>query len=266
MNPFRKAGAPVETRPEVSTDSIVILYKGGRSPTWHDLTPAEQDAYQQEHVDLMLSVAHEYGLMRLEGFKLITPQASWERFWVIEFPTLAGAEAWIDAEMAPPYGRYGYYEYYTARHWGRGHFSQWIMRSPDPVVPDGQDPHHVPTLGVDRDSFVVLLFGRWRPEAIEATSAARGDTAHIELMQSVAREHGLMRLEAFTLTGPQDGWHRAWLIEFPTLTGAEAWIDAEVLPPHGRYSAKTFYLARRWAPHYFAGWVQYAQHGVKGDE
>ena len=88
---------------------------------------------------------------------------------------------------------------------------------------------------------------------------ARGDTEHIELMQLVAREHGLMCLEAFQLMGAQDAWHRAWLIEFPTLTGAEAWIDAEVLPPHGRYSQKTFYLSRRWAPQYFAGWVQYAQ-------
>ena len=247
------------TTPEVSKDSVIILYKGGRLPTWHDLTPAEQDAYQQEHVDLMLSVAREHGLMRLEGFKLMTPQRSWERFWVIEFPTLTGAEAWIDAEMAPPYGRYGYYEYYAARHWERDHFSQWVTRPPEPVVPDGTDPHSVPALDVDRDSVVALLFGRWRSEASEATPEARGDSEHIELMQSVAREHGLMRLEAFKLIGSQDLWHRAWLIEFPSLTGAEAWIDAEVLPPHGRYSTKTFYLARRWAPRYFAGWVQYAQ-------
>ena len=144
----------METTPEVSRDSVIILYKGGRLPTWHDLTPEERDAYQQEHVDLMLSVAREHGLMRLEGFKLMTPQGSWERFWVIEFSTLAGAEAWIDAEMAPPYGRYGYYEYYTARHWGRDHFSQWVARSPEPVVPDGRDPHQVPALDVDRNSVV----------------------------------------------------------------------------------------------------------------
>ena len=119
------------TTPEVSKDSVIILYKGGRLPTWHGLTPEARDAYQQEHVDLMLSVAREHGLMRLEGFKLMAPQQSWERFWVIEFPTLTGAEAWIDAEMAPPYGRYGYYEYYTARHWGRDHFSQWAIRTPE---------------------------------------------------------------------------------------------------------------------------------------
>ena len=32
----------------------------------------------------------------------MAPQQSWERFWVIEFPTLMGAEAWIDAEWHRP--------------------------------------------------------------------------------------------------------------------------------------------------------------------
>ena len=41
------------TTPEVSKDSVIILYKGGRLPTWHGLTPEARDAYQQEHVDLM---------------------------------------------------------------------------------------------------------------------------------------------------------------------------------------------------------------------
>ena len=59
------------TTPEVSKGSVIILYKGGRLPTWHDLTPAARDAYQQEHVDLMLSGAREHGLMRLEAFKLM---------------------------------------------------------------------------------------------------------------------------------------------------------------------------------------------------
>lgn len=241
---------------EVSRDSIIVLCKGGRLPSWDSLTSEKQGAYSQEHVDLMLSIAREYGLMRLEGFKLMTPQQVWVRFWIIEFPTLVGAEAWIDAEMAPPYGRYGYYEYYVARHWRPDKFASWATRPPAPVdVLSGTDPHHIPALDVDRSSVVVLLFGRWRSEASEVTSEARGDTEHIELMQSVAREHGLMRLEGFKLIGPQDGWHRAWVIEFPTLAGAEAWIDAEVRPPHGRYATKSFYLSHKWAPGYFASWV-----------
>ena len=54
-------------------------------------------------------------MRRLEGFRLMGRQYHWERFWVIEFPTLDGAEAWIEAEIAPPYGLYGYYDYELAR-------------------------------------------------------------------------------------------------------------------------------------------------------
>ena len=103
------------TTPASSGDSVVVLYKGGRLPSWDGLTVEEQDEYSREHVDLMLSVAREHGLMGLEGFKLVGPVGDWMRFWAIEFPTFEGAEAWIAAEMEPPYGRYGYYEYHLAR-------------------------------------------------------------------------------------------------------------------------------------------------------
>ena len=86
------------------SDSVVVLFKGGRLPAWHDLSPETRDAYEQEHIDLMLSVAREHGLRRIEGFRLITAQGPWVRYWVIEFPTMAGAEAWIEAEIRPPYG------------------------------------------------------------------------------------------------------------------------------------------------------------------
>jgi hypothetical protein len=74
-------------------------------------------------------------------------------------------------------------------------------------------------------------------------------------MQSVARDHGLLRLEAYRLIGPQPDWHRAWVIEFPDLEGAEVWIEAELRPPHGRFATKAYHLARKWAPEYFATWV-----------
>jgi hypothetical protein len=64
-----------------------------------------------------------------------------------------------------------------------------------------------------------------------------------------------MRIEAYRLLGPKAEYHRAWVIEFPALEDAEAWLEAEVLPPHGRYSDKRYLLARRWAPDYFASWV-----------
>ena len=60
-------------------------------------------------------------------------------------------------------------------------------------------------------------------------------------MKQVAREHGLMRLEGFRLIAPQDAWHRAWVIEFPTMAGAEAWMEAEVQPTYGTYSSKVYY-------------------------
>lgn len=84
--------------PDVSRDSVVVLFKGGRLPEWDDLSADVQRAYSQQHVDLMLSVAREHGMMGLEGFRLMGPVQPWARFWVIEFPTLEGAEAWIDAE------------------------------------------------------------------------------------------------------------------------------------------------------------------------
>ena len=241
---------------EVSMESVVVLYKGGRLPSWGQLSPEERQAFERQHVDLMLQVADQYGLMRLEGFKLIGPQKDWQRFWLIEFPTMEGAEAWIEAEMAPPYGLYGYYEYYLSRPWGADFFSTWVARPLEPiVVPADADPHSIPELKENRSTVVVLLFGRWRPGAEAAAPDVRGDTEHEELMRSVSREQGLMRLEVFQLTDRQSDWHRVLVLEYPTFEAAEAFINAEVQPPHGLYSAKTFYLARKWAPEYFASWV-----------
>ena len=238
----------------VGRDSIIVLCKGGRLPSWHDLTQAERDAYRQEHVDLMLDVAREHGLMRLEGFRLVTAQGPWQHYWVMEFPTLDGAEAWIEAEMRPPSGAHGFYEYELARwHWREG-LASWPSQPGPEVVPLTDDPHHVPDLGVRTDSIVIILFGRWRPEAETVTADVRGDDEHVELMLDVAKRHGLMRIDAFRLIAPKPDYHRAWLIEFPTLADAEAWLDAEVLPPHGRYSDKWYLLARPWAPEYFATW------------
>ena len=94
-------------------NAITLLFKGGRLASWHQLSPVQRQAYEQEHVDLMLATAQKHQLQRMEGFRLMAPSGDYERFWVIDFPDLAGAEAWIEAEMAPPYGQYGYYEY----HW-----------------------------------------------------------------------------------------------------------------------------------------------------
>jgi hypothetical protein len=235
-------------------DSVFVLFKGGRLASWHRLTDAERTAAEQDHIDLMLSVAAEHGMRRLEGFRLIGRQHEWERFWVIEFPTLAGAEAWIEAEMRPPYGLYGFYDYQLARSWAVDHLAMWPTTPRPAPTARPEDPHQRPTLGADPSSVVVLLFGRGLP-GYEAAGDLRGDAEHVGWMQQVARDHRMIRIEAFqTIARPAD-WHRAWVIEFPDLAGAEAWIDTETLPPHIAWSTKQFFLARRWSPDYFASWV-----------
>jgi hypothetical protein len=241
---------------ERGRDSIFVLFKGGRLPSWHLLTEEERKAAEQDHIDLMLSVADQHDLKRIEGFRLMGRQHDWERFWVIEFPTLAGAEAWIEAEIAPPYGLYGYYDYQLARSWAVEHLATWPT-SPRPAeAPRPGDPHRRPALlGADPSSVVVLLFGRGRPGYEAIGAEARGDDEHVGWMQQVARDHRMIRIEAFQTIARPSEWHRAWVIEFPDLAGAEAWMETEVLPPHGAYSSKQFLLARRWSPGYFASWV-----------
>ena len=233
---------------------VVILYKGGRLPSWHDLTPQQREAYEQVHVDRMLSEADQHGLRRLEGFRLVTPQKAWERFWTIEFPSMAGARAWIDAETAPPYGLYGYYEYRLSMPWRADYFGSWVTDPRPASPPSGDDPHHIPDLSVDKESVILLSFGRWRPESGELTPEERGDAEHLAQLDSVTREHGLGCYEAFKLLGAQDDWQLVWILEFSDYAGAEAWIDAEIAPPHGHHSIRSFHLARRWAPDYFANW------------
>ena len=238
-------------------DSIFVLARMGRLQSWYLLPKAERDRIEREHVDLMLSVAHRHGMRRIEGFRLITRQGPWVRFWVIEFPALAGAEAWIEAEMAPPYGLHGHYEYHLSRAHAPDHFTDWVPSPPPPIVPWAGDPRTdpVPALDVDRNSLVVLLFGRGQPGYEAVPESERDDEGHIWLMKDVARRHRLLRIEAYALIDPEPEWHRAWVIEWPDLAGAEAWIENETLPPHGIYARKAFHLARRWAPEYFASWV-----------
>ncbi|HCK55122.1 MAG TPA: hypothetical protein DIC23_18040 [Planctomycetaceae bacterium] len=235
-------------------DPVVVLFKGGRLPSWHQLSNGERTEFEETHVKLMLSVAREHDMTRLEGFRLIGPQGDWQRFWLIEFPALEGAEAWIQAEMAPPYGLYGHYEYHLSRPLEPERYETWVTQPAPPVVPLDADPHTIPKLDIDRSSIVVLMFTRYRPGAEALTSEQRGDQQHVDLMKGIAREHGLMRLEGFQLQSPQADWHRAWVVELPTLEAAEAWIVGEEALPHGMYSQRSVHIARRWAPEYCASW------------
>ncbi|MBP86593.1 MAG: hypothetical protein CMJ64_07755 [Planctomycetaceae bacterium] len=235
-------------------DPVVVLFKGGRLPAWHQLSDQERSEFEQTHVDLMLSVAHRHTMPRLEGFRLIGPQGDWQRFWLIEFPTLEGAEAWIRAEMAPLCGPYGYYEYHLSRQIEPQRYSAWVTQPAPPIVPLAADPHTIGKLRIDPGSIVVLMFARYRPGAESLMPEERGDAQHTALMQDIAREHGLIRIEGFQLLSPQADWHRAWVIELPTLKAAEAWVAGEEALPHGMHARRTIHLARKWAPEYFASW------------
>ena len=233
------------------SSDIIVLYQGGRLPSWHQLCQRDQLAYQQEHVDLMLGLARRHRLQGLEGFKLLAPQDAYERFWTIAFPDLAGAEAWISAEMAPPYGRYGYYQYHLARRTS----ADALHQPPPPVAAPAADPRQVPVLEVDKASYIVLLFERWLPAALSLSPAERGDPQRQEELHQVTRQFNQIRCEGFQLMAPQESWHRVLIAEFPTLEGAQAWVEVYRQPVHNALANRTFHLAQKWAPAYFATWL-----------
>jgi len=232
-------------------EDVVVLYRGGRLPSWYQLDSSQQLEFQQQHVDLMLDVAREHRLRNMDGYRLIAPRGAWERFWAIAFPDLDGAEAWMTAEVAPPYGRYGYYEYDLARRWRPDSLSWLPTRTMDASE---KDPRSVPDLSVDTGSIVVLCFSRWQRGSDAVAPDVRGDDRRRRRLQEVAQEHGLMHGEVFRLVGSGRDGDLVWVLEFPDLAGAEAWINAEVEPPGGAYHERTYNLARRWAPGYFASW------------
>ena len=234
-------------------ESVVVLFKGGRVPGWYGLTADQHDEYQRLHVDLMLSVAREHGMTRLEGYRLVGTQQFWRLFWAIEFPTVEGAEAWIDAEIEPPYGAHGQFEYHLARRWAPRHLEPLVTGPPAVRRRPGGDPHEVPALDVDRDGVVVLSFGRHVAQDGPPESAST-DEAHARALKGSAGEHGLTRLEGFRLLTPQPEWSWVYVAEFPAFAGAEAWIETEMEPDRQGAVASSVYLARRWAPDYFDLW------------
>ncbi len=234
-------------------DSVVILFRGGRLPAWHLLGESEQVDYERQHVDLMLSVSERHGLMGLHGYRLLAPLGDWVRFWTIEFPDLAGAEAWMTAEVEPPYGRYGFHDYSLARRW-QPRSLDWLPRRPEPPVPPDADARVIPPLSADSSSVVVLAFGGWSRGSDEIDPRTRGDEERRQRLRETARGHGLLHGEVFRLLGTSGEGELVWLLEFPELAGAEAWIEAESAPPAGAYQERRFHLARRWAPEYFVTW------------
>lgn len=191
-------------------------------------------------------------MQKMQGFRLVMPQHTWVLFWVMEFPALAGAEAWIKAEIEPPYGRYGFHQYHLARRCETHPLSKPATM---PAVNDDIDPHQIPTMQSDRGSFVVISLTRQLPAALDVDAGIRGAEAHIDLLHTVAREHHLLRLEEFELITPQRDWRKVQIAEFTTLEGIEAWVEAESRPPCGSYMQADYYLSRKWAPEYVASWI-----------
>ena len=230
---------------------VVLLTRTGRLDSWHRLAAAERQAATDHHVELMLQVAADTEMTRLEGYRLVTPEDRFERFWVMSFPGLSGAQTWIEAEMRRPYGRYGFYEYDFARPVPLEDAAK-LVTDPLPADVRAADPQQVPDLAVDREHVAVICFGRaaaddeWRMPQPAAPSVAAG-----------AHEYRL--LEGFRLLGPRDGWHYAWLCVCRSVAGAEAWIDAQTDSLRATEHRQRFLLARRWQPDYFASWLATAR-------
>lgn len=234
-------------------ENVVILFRGGRLPEWHQLDETRRTDYERRHVDLMLSVADHHGLIGIHGYRLLGPRGSWERFWTIEFPDLAGAEAWMSAEAEPPYGSYGFYDYTLSRRW-RPECLNWLPHKAEPPVSPGTDPHIIPALSADPSSIVLLAFGG-RHRGTDTDNSGDHDEERCLRMRKVSRNHGLIHGEVFGLLGASDRGEYAWILEFPGLAGIEAWIDAETAPPLVAVQRHEFHVARRWAPEYFTTWA-----------
>ena len=235
---------------QLELNDIVLLARTGRLASWHRLTDAERQAATDHHVDLMVRVAAETGMRKLDGYRLMTPMDRFERFWVMAFSDLAGAESWIAAEMQPPYGLYGYYEYDLARPMDMRAAAS-LVQDPLPREVRDADPRDVPSLAADRDHVAVVCFGRssaalgWQipePALPAAGSSATGGAAY-------------RLLEGYRLMSPRADWQYTWLCAADTMDAAEAWIDAQTEADGREEYLQRFLLARRWQPDYFSSWM-----------
>ena len=237
---------------KLKKDSVVVFLKGGRIPSWYGLSPEQQDEYSVEHISLMKSVINKYKMITLEGYKLWSPVNDWKFFWTIKFPTFEGAESWIEAEMEPPYGRYGSFNYYLARRIEHIGVNTDSKETKHRFIKDDLDHTN---LEEDKTSVVVITFEMSLPVSNLVTPDQNARQGYIKNINSVTEEHKLIRLEAYRLITPQSNWHTTVIAEFPTINGANAWIDLQEDPSYVRFKTRTNYLSHKWAPEYFEGWI-----------
>ena len=81
---------------------------------------------QVEHAHRLKAVAKRHRLIRLELFRLMAPQADWHEVGLIELPSFAVAEAWMEAETAFPNSRFTLVTQHLARKWAPAYFAQWV--------------------------------------------------------------------------------------------------------------------------------------------
>ena len=217
--------------------TCVLLLKAGRLPSWYRLSTEEQASFSKEHVNLMLSISRRHELLRMEGYRLMFPVGDWERFWVIEFPDQNGVEAWIEAEMAPLYGTYGFYEYHFARQVPGGQVSSDRTAVNPGVEKRGwPDPQQVPLLETDKKSMVLLTFSMEIPGG--------SNDSRIDSDQLTDEGHSGAQQDACgTVT------------EFADSSAVESFAQLETSAGQRKQYKKSMHLARRWAPEYFTSWV-----------
>ena len=237
---------------KLKKDSVVVFLKGGRIPSWYGLSPEQQDEYSVEHIILMKSVINKYKMITLEGYKLWSPVNDWKFFWTIKFPTFEGAESWIEAEMEPPYGRYGSFNYYLARRIEHIGVNSDSKETKPRFIKDDLDHTN---LEEDKTSVVVITFEMPLPGSDLLAPDEYAREGYIKNINSVTEEHKLIRLEAYRLITPQSNWHTTVIAEFPTINGANAWINLQENPSYVRFKTRTNYLSHKWAPEYFEGWI-----------
>ena len=73
----------------------------------------------------MRKASRDHGLIHGEVFRRMGATVDGEFAWILEFPELAGVEAWIDGETAAPLAACQRHDFHVARRWAPEYFATW---------------------------------------------------------------------------------------------------------------------------------------------
>ncbi len=65
-------------------------------------------------------------IRRLEGYRLVTPQADWQRVWLVELPDLTTAEEWLEVAAATGQADSTMRAFQLTRPWAPAYFASWL--------------------------------------------------------------------------------------------------------------------------------------------